>query len=1087
MDHGRSSRRRVLARLARPGFWITVLLTLASLPACRTTAPTMSLEEAKHVTASSSGLATPPRTIRDVLSSLAWTLQSEPVSIWSLRAAADAPDPEAAASAEEKGRSYSRRGRAARRIGRFAQAVADMTRAGQYVLPRTGIDERTSIWFRDLGLAIQRDLAETLAASGNHREALTQYQRTIQDVPRNDRGWLFELLPGLVQLYGATGDRGGAERAFRELLDLHRESADWPSRRRPGTGANWDADVDASVLRAEAAVREMRGQFAEAEGLWRESIALLRAAIEAAASGSVPWLQERHDAATVGLARCLLRQGRLLEAEAEARRALQGKSRQGGFFPSHNVGVVSLLGQILREQGRYPEAEALARAAARIYEQGGASPVSSPAVVAPKRELAALLAAQGRWSDALAQYETVRSQLQDDRLYARLVESDPAYLLALVKGGRPAEVVRLVEPVLAESVRTLGERHVATAVLRGLAAMARAALGDTSRALVEFETAAKVMLDRSTDLGDEGTTRSERDQRVRVVLGSYVDLLTRTQVAAAARASIDGVAEAFRLADVVRGRAVQRALDATAARNAPRTPALADLVRREQDATREIAALHGLLAAAYGGPENPQATADLRARIDKLQRARQALGAKIAREFPAYAHLVNPPPVTVEETRVALRPGEALIATLVTEQTTYVWAVSPAKPVAFATVPVGEKALATTVRRLRRALDPQARRLGEIPAFDVAAAHELYRLLLEPVRAGWASAESLLVVGHGPLGPLPFGVLVTERTVLGVEHEPPFANYRSVPWLARRYAVTTLPSASALVTLRRLPAGPTDRRPFVGFGDPYFNAEQARKAEAEAAAATVAEDAAPQVSTVAMAARAVPLVLRQVIVSPAAEAETSRLAMLPRLPDTAEEIRGIARVTGADLERDVFLGAPANERTVKKLDLSRYRVIAFATHGLVPGDLDGLTQPALALTAPEVAKVEGDGLLTMEEILALRLDADWVVLSACNTTNGVGTGAEAISGLGRAFFYAGARALLVTHWPVETTSARALTTALFRRQAAEPGLSRAKALQQTMGALIDDGGLIDPQTGTMVFSYAHPIFWAPFALVGDGG
>ena len=92
---------------------------------------------------------------------------------------------------------------------------------------------------------------------------------------------------------------------------------------------------------------------------------------------------------------------------------------------------------------------------------------------------------------------------------------------------------------------------------------------------------------------------------------------------------------------------------------------------------------------------------------------------------------------------------------------------------------------------------------------------------------------------------------------------------------------------------------------------------------------------------------------------------------------------------------------------MKSTDLSRFRIVAFATHGLVPGDLNGLTQPALALSAPNVADVDGDGLLTMEEILALKLDADWVVLSACNTGAGAGAGAEAVSGLGRAFFYAG--------------------------------------------------------------------------------
>ena len=157
----------------------------------------------------------------------------------------------------------------------------------------------------------------------------------------------------------------------------------------------------------------------------------------------------------------------------------------------------------------------------------------------------------------------------------------------------------------------------------------------------------------------------------------------------------------------------------------------------------------------------------------------------------------------------------------------------------------------------------------------------------------------------------------------------------------------------------------------------------------------------------------------------------------------------------------------------------------FATHGLIPGDLNGLSQPALALSAPNVADVDGDGLLTMDEILELKLDADWVVLSACNTAAGDGAGAEAVSGLGRAFFYAGTRALLVSNWPVETTSARLLTTDLFARQAADPALPRAVAMQQAMLGLIDGPGV--EEGGKTVFSYAHPIFWAPFSVVGDGG
>jgi CHAT domain-containing protein len=184
------------------------------------------------------------------------------------------------------------------------------------------------------------------------------------------------------------------------------------------------------------------------------------------------------------------------------------------------------------------------------------------------------------------------------------------------------------------------------------------------------------------------------------------------------------------------------------------------------------------------------------------------------------------------------------------------------------------------------------------------------------------------------------------------------------------------------------------------------------------------------------------------------------------------------------LARSLF--GSANERKVKDTDLSQYAIVSFATHGLKPGDLDGLNMPALALTAPDVAGVDGDGLLTMEEVLALKLDADWVVLSACNTGSGAGAGAEAVSGLGRAFFYAGTRTLLVTNWSVHSASARELVADLFRRQALDPKLTRAEALQAAMTALMDGPGYTT-QAGKVLFSYAHPLFWAPYTIIGDGG
>jgi len=210
------------------------------------------------------------------------------------------------------------------------------------------------------------------------------------------------------------------------------------------------------------------------------------------------------------------------------------------------------------------------------------------------------------------------------------------------------------------------------------------------------------------------------------------------------------------------------------------------------------------------------------------------------------------------------------------------------------------------------------------------------------------------------------------------------------------------------------------------------------------------------------------------------------LEQLNRLPDTAAEISEIAVTLGAHPTRDIYVGAAASETTVKTRDLSRKKVVAFATHALRPGDLDGLSQPALAFSSPDVTGQDEDGLLIMGEVLSLKLDADLVVLSACDTGAADRQGSEAVSGLGRAFFYSGARALLVTMWPVETSSAHRLTTGLFKWRTREDGLSWARALQRSMLELMDAPGLRHPD-GTVVARYAHPLFWGSFVVVGDSG
>jgi len=302
-----------------------------------------------------------------------------------------------------------------------------------------------------------------------------------------------------------------------------------------------------------------------------------------------------------------------------------------------------------------------------------------------------------------------------------------------------------------------------------------------------------------------------------------------------------------------------------------------------------------------------------------------------------------------------------------------------------------------------------------------------------------------------------------------------FENYKHVPWLVRSHNVTVLPSVATLILLRAMPRGELAQLPFVGFADPYFNEQQAQAAAKSKAALQTAASEQPG-----------DYVLRGLSIKRVQtdKLDSAQIEILPRLPETAEEIRSMALAMNADPNRDVFTGAQANEQQVKTMDLSRYKVIAFATHGLAPGDLDGLLQPALALSSPKVAGIDGDGFLTMEEIFGLRLKTDWMVLSACNTGAGREQGAEALSGLCRAFFYAGAQALLITNWRVETNSAKALTTDLFRRQAQNPMLTRTEALRQSKLFLIDAAGHVDPESGKVLFAYAHPIFWAAFSLVG---
>jgi CHAT domain-containing protein len=345
--------------------------------------------------------------------------------------------------------------------------------------------------------------------------------------------------------------------------------------------------------------------------------------------------------------------------------------------------------------------------------------------------------------------------------------------------------------------------------------------------------------------------------------------------------------------------------------------------------------------------------------------------------------------------------------------------------------------------------------------FDLAVAHELYDTLLGPIEALVKDKRHLLVVPSGALTSLPFHLLVTEKPDAAVpasRNPKDLALYRNAAWLVKRLAVTVVPSVASLKALRLFARKDQAGKPMVGFGDPVFDPNEPA---AEAGQRTASRDVNTRAFTEYWQG---------------VGGDRALLSGLPRLADTADELRAIAKNLGAP-ESDIHLRTDASEATVKRTPLVDYRVVHFATHGLVAGDVKGLAEPSLALTIPAQPTAVDDGLLTASEVAQLKLNADWVVLSACNTIAGDKPGAEALSGLARAFFYAGARALLVSHWSVDSNAATRLTTTTFDNLKADPTIGRAEALRRAMLAYLNDAS--NPRN-------AYPAFWAPFEVVGEG-
>ncbi|MCE7529010.1 CHAT domain-containing protein [Polynucleobacter sp. IMCC 29146] len=768
------------------------------------------------------------------------------------------------------------------------------------------------------------------------------------------------------------------------------------------------------------------------------------------------------------LAMAFLNQHKFVDAEIMARESINTVISSFGVVAPEITSGLTTLANILLAQGRADEARILALESLRILTLGNSDDLSTR-MIRQKNFLGQVLAAEGKYAEADKVYSNLLSNLQrDPELLIKFQPRNLSWVLAMLKTNKVAQATQMTDGLLKQAVGRMDKNSPSLAMTRAFHASALQADGKSSSAATEFKQAIPILVNQAQNDAENSTGSFTQTQRLNFVLSNYLALLAQSAKASPSQAG-DAAAEAFQIADVARGSGVQRALTESAARASIKDPQLATLARQEQDLQRRINTLSDLLTGLLSAPANqqlPGVQAKLKTDIDTFKAQRDPIKKEIEKKFPEYAELVDPKPATVERTQKLLKPDEVLVSWYFADTVGYVWAISKDAPVQFVQLPIGRAQIAKEVAQLRKALDPGVSSVEEIPPFDVVLANQLYQQILAPVESALKGKKVLIVVPHAELGQLPLSVLVTKATTQPTKAGTPFAGYKTVPFLTKDIAIAQIPSVTALTALRSLPEGDPNRKSFVGFGDPYFSATQEKQAD---------KGKGTQLAT-----RGIPLALRSA--PKTAGVSSAELALLPRLPDTSLEIEDIAKVVGAGPD-DIFLHKQASVKQVMSMDLSNRKVVMFSTHGLVPGELNGLTQPALALSSPDVTGDKDDGLLTMDKVIGLKLNADWVVLSACNTAAGEGAASEAVSGLGRAFFFAGTKALLVSNWPVDSVASRQLMTDLFKRQQDNKTLAKPEALRQAMLAQIDQGGV--KEGSTVKYSYAHPLFWAPFMVVGD--
>lgn len=844
-----------------------------------------------------------------------------------------------------------------------------------------------------------------------------------------------------------------------------------------------------------------QGRYADALPFYRRALEIRQRLLPA----NDPLIAQSHN----NLAAGLLALGQIDEAEKNLREAL--KIRESALGPDHPDVAQTLnnIGALLYDKGAFAEAEPLYRRALAIREKelgpddllvaGTVNNLGNLMMVMKKyeaaeplhqRALAIRLAKLGEdheevatsWNNLANLYqETGRleeaGELHRKALAVRekMLGSDHPFVASSMdnlanvywKSRKYDEAEPLYRQALARREKTYGADHPQVANnLNNLGTL----LGDTGR----YDEAEEVFARALSIYGD---TLGEAHVRYGRTLNNYARLLgwvgrtdeglEAARKAAAANhadrsallvllaakqdAGADVLDESLRVFQQTAVSASGDALQSLAARFGAQSGELAALVRSQQDMSKELADIENAILSEIAKSNDQRDSgreAAMRERISELKQQIGDAGEQLSRDFPEFAELSRPKPLVLDDLRQLLGPDEAMIVLDVAapdENHDYVWALGRDSG-AWRQLETGAGEIAHAISVLREGLDLNN---PDRKTIDPQAAHDFYNTVFAPLGEVFEDKRHLIFVLDGPASSLPPHILVTE---------PPTGDgLGKVQWLARNHAVTILPTVSSLQLLREAQGQAKAEKPFIGFGDPVFDpgAENGETRTASRSYAAYFRGAKTDIET-----------LR---------------AGLVRLPATASEVISVGESLGATSD-DIVLRAAASEAAVKLARLADYNVVYFATHGLVAGEVEIVAgsgaEPALAFTIPDEATNLDDGLLTASEIAQLDLNADWVVMSACNTAAGGKPGADALSGMARAFFYAGAKSLLVSHWVVDDAATAELMKRLFSYSSDNPDERAAGALQHAMLSVMNNSA--HPE-------WADPVYWAPFVLVGEPG